>query len=98
MHAKIFNEQNRFGVSETVTGITISEVKQWARQVGMDGTTFDNCLDSLARQSLIRADMDDGTRAPSAARLRSSSTASKSWAPKATLFQETIDAELADLP
>ncbi len=59
MHDKIFDEQERRG-SGTISGITVSDVKRWAREIGLDGTAFDQCLDSGKYAAEVAKDYQDG--------------------------------------
>lgn len=52
MHDTIFENQQLLGVQS---------FKQWARQLGADGTQFDNCLDSDKYASLVQGDAAEGT-------------------------------------
>lgn len=54
MHDKIF--ENQAALSET-------SLKQWAQEIGLNTTTFDDCFDSAKYSSEIDADMADGTAA-----------------------------------
>lgn len=59
MHDKIFEEQGKRG-SGTISGITASDVKRWARDIGLDGAAFDQCLDSGRHASEVAKDYQDG--------------------------------------
>lgn len=62
MHDKIFEEQEKLGQG-TVTGITAADVKKWAREIGLDGQRFDQCLDSGKYAQEVGKDYNDGVAA-----------------------------------
>ncbi|MDP1710726.1 MAG: thioredoxin domain-containing protein [candidate division WWE3 bacterium] len=45
MHDKIYEEQEKKEQGAT-SGITVADVKSWARELGLNGESFDQCLDS----------------------------------------------------
>jgi len=51
MHDLLFQNQQ---------SLSIASSKQWARQLGANGSQFDSCLDSGKYASLVKADADDG--------------------------------------
>lgn len=59
MHDKIFEEQDRAG-SGTITNFSAADVKRWAREVGLDGVSFDACLDSGKHAGEVAKDFSDG--------------------------------------
>ncbi|QQG45123.1 MAG: DsbA family protein [Candidatus Sungiibacteriota bacterium] len=59
MHDKIFEEQDKRGVA-TVFDITVADIKQWARGVGLNGAAFDGCLDSDKYFEEVQKDFRDG--------------------------------------
>ena len=54
MHDKIFANQN---------ALTISDLKQYARQIGLDGNQFDSLLDSGKYADEVQEDFEDGAKA-----------------------------------
>ena len=62
MHDKIFQEQDRGGPG-TVSGITATDVKRWAREIGLAGAGFDGCLDSGKYREEVAKDLADGQAA-----------------------------------
>lgn len=62
IHDKIFNEQDKQGVG-TVTDYTAADVKRWARELGLDGAKFDQCLDSGKYAAEVEKDFSDGEKA-----------------------------------
>ncbi len=62
MHDKIFEEQAKRGTG-TITGITVTDLKQWGREIGLDGVTFDSCLDSGKYKAEVEKDQSDGQAA-----------------------------------
>lgn len=58
MHDKIFAEQEKQGTG-TISGITIADVKSWAREIGLDGGSFDSCLDGGQYADEVAADVVD---------------------------------------
>lgn len=51
LHDKMFINQNN---------LSVIDIKQYARQVGLDGNTFDRCLDSGRYENEVQADLADG--------------------------------------
>lgn len=62
MHDKIFEEQDKRG-GGTITDFTVGDIKNWAREIGLDGATFDQCLDSGKHADEVAKDFSDGERA-----------------------------------
>jgi len=62
MHDKIFEEQGKQGTG-TISGITVDDVKKWAKDLGLDGAGFNNCLDSGKYSEEISKDTSDGQKA-----------------------------------
>ena len=62
MHDKIFDEQNKRGAG-TIVDITAADLKQWARELGLEGVVFDSCLDSGKYTQEVQKDLADGQRA-----------------------------------
>lgn len=60
-HDVVFQEQSKSG-SGTVT-YGAPELKQWARQIGLDGGTFDKCLDSSKHADEVKRDFEAGQKA-----------------------------------
>jgi len=52
MHDMLFENQQ---------SLSVANYKQWARQLGANGTQFDSCLDSDKYAALVKADFDEGT-------------------------------------
>lgn len=59
MHDKIFEEQEKVGAS-TIYDYTVADVKRWAREIGLDGSQFDQCLDSDKYFEEVQKDFRDG--------------------------------------
>jgi protein-disulfide isomerase len=53
-HDKLFSHQNR---------LSVPDLKQYAREVGVNGTQFDSCLDSGKYTQEVESDVTDGLRA-----------------------------------
>lgn len=62
MHDKIFQEQDKRGAG-TIIEFTLADVKRWAREVGLDGVRFDDCLDSGKYAGEVEKDYNDGVAA-----------------------------------
>lgn len=62
MHDKIFEEQEKFG-GGTVSAYGIQDIKNWALEIGLNGQTFNQCLDSGKYASEVKKDFDDGVAA-----------------------------------
>ena len=62
MHDKIFGEQAQEGEG-TISGITNDDVKKWAREIGLEGSDFDQCLDSDKFAEEVQKDFSDGSTA-----------------------------------
>lgn len=62
MHDKIFDEQERLGQG-TIFDYTAEDIKTWARELGLDGAKFDECLDSGKYADEVQRDLSDGQRA-----------------------------------
>ncbi|RME53646.1 DsbA family protein [Candidatus Woesearchaeota archaeon] len=54
MHDKLFQNQQSLGVAN---------YKKWARELGLDGSKFDTCLDSGKMANEVKKDMADGQAA-----------------------------------
>jgi protein-disulfide isomerase len=61
MHDKMFAEQDKLGSGTVQYGAT--ELKKWAREIGLDGKDFDTCLDSRKHQAEVEKDTSDGSAA-----------------------------------
>lgn len=59
MHDKIFSEQDKMGQGTVEFGV--SDLKRWAREIGLDGTALDACLDSGKYKSEVAKDYSDGS-------------------------------------
>lgn len=62
MHDTIFQEQDLRGPG-TISGVTVSDLKGWARKVGLDGAAFDGCVDSGKYREEVAKDLADGQAA-----------------------------------
>jgi len=51
MHYKLFENQ---------TSLSVDNYKKWARELGLDGTKFDECIDSGAMAEEVAQDVADG--------------------------------------
>ncbi len=61
MHDKIFEEQAKKG-TDTITSITLADVKNWARDIGLDGEGFDQCLSSGKYTDEVNKETSDAQR------------------------------------
>lgn len=59
MHDKIFGEQSKQGTGTVTYGAV--ELKNWASQIGLDSTKFNQCLDSGKYKSEVEKDLADGS-------------------------------------
>lgn len=59
MHDKIFGEQEKKGQG-TVT-FTVADLKNWAKDIGLGGDVFSQCLDSDKYSQRISSDLNYGT-------------------------------------
>lgn len=62
MHDKIFEEQEKLGQG-TISAYGINDVKRWAGELGLNASSFNQCLDSGKYTDEVRQDFEDGTRA-----------------------------------
>ncbi len=62
MHDKIFEKQDEVGQG-TISNFGIEDVKIWAEEIGLNGSEFNQCLDSGKYSEEVRKDFDDGSRA-----------------------------------
>ena len=62
MHDKIFEEQNKFGTG-TIGTLTIEDVKRWAKELSLNVSEFNQCLDSGKYAVEVKKDFEDGTKA-----------------------------------
>lgn len=62
MHDKIFNEQEKLG-SGTIFDFTVSDVKRWAGETGLNAVEFNRCLDSGKYAGEVEKDFRDGDAA-----------------------------------
>jgi protein-disulfide isomerase len=60
-HNKIFDAQNEQGSGTIQFGVT--ELKQWAADVGLNTASFNSCLDSNKYDSEVSKDFQDGVNA-----------------------------------
>jgi len=94
LHDKIFDEQGKQG-SGTVQ-FTVTDLKQWAADIGLDTGKFNECVDSGKYTSEVQKDFADG----SAAGVTGTPGFVINGKPLVgaqpfTVFQQIIDAELA---
>jgi len=61
-HDKIFQEQDKSGQG-TVPFVGVATLKTWARDLGLDGGSFDQCLDSDKYKAEVEKDAADGVAA-----------------------------------
>lgn len=61
MHNKIFDEQNKQGAG--TIDFSIDDVKRWASEIGLDTTTFNQCLDSNKYLQEVQGDFQEGINA-----------------------------------
>ncbi len=54
MHDKLFENQD---------ALDVSSLKRYAREIGLDGASFDSCFDSRKYQSEVEKDANDGVNA-----------------------------------
>ena len=59
MHDKIFSEQEKKGQGTIQFGV--SDIKNWASQIGLDSTKFNQCLDSGKYKLKVEKDLADGS-------------------------------------
>lgn len=62
MHDKIFQEQDKLGQG-TIGTYTVDDIKKWARELGLNGSEFNQCLDSGKHAEEVKKDFDDGVAA-----------------------------------
>ncbi len=58
MHDKVFEEQGKQGVGTIAFGA--ADLKKWAREIGLNATEFDACLDSEKYLSIVKSNFRDG--------------------------------------
>jgi protein-disulfide isomerase len=58
-HDKLFREQDRRGQPDEVVRFRGAELKRWATDIGLDGPTFNECLDSGRHEAEVKKDYDD---------------------------------------
>ena len=61
MHDKLFAEQDRRGEGTAQFGE--AEIKQWAREIGVNITSFNTCLESGKYTQEVQEDFQDGLAA-----------------------------------
>jgi protein-disulfide isomerase len=98
-HDKVYSEQNKQGVN--AGEFTVSDMKGWAKDIGLDSVKFDACLDSGKYASEVAKDMSDGQAAgiqgtPGfiVGKRDGSSVKSISGAQPYSVFKSTIDSLL----
>ncbi len=62
MHDKIFQEQDKLGRG-TIGNYAVSDIKRWAGELGLNGSEFNQCLDSGKYAEEVKKDFDDGSKA-----------------------------------
>lgn len=62
MHDKVFDEQEKLG-GGTILEYDVASIKQWAREIGLNGAQFDGCLDAGKYAAEVEKDFADGQRA-----------------------------------
>jgi len=62
IHDKIFEEQDKLGQG-TISAYVVSDVKNWAKELGLNVSEFNQCLDSGKYAEEAKKDFDDGSRA-----------------------------------
>ena len=62
MHDKIFQEQDKSGQG-TISAYGVDDVKRWALEIGLNGSEFNQCLDSGRYTDEVRQDFEDGSKA-----------------------------------
>ncbi|MDA1186146.1 MAG: DsbA family protein [Acidobacteria bacterium] len=60
-HDKIFHEQDRRRREGEVVRFRVSDLKRWARDLGLDTATFDVCLDSERHKAEVESDYADAS-------------------------------------
>ncbi len=60
MHNKIFEEQAKFGQG-TVSNLTVKDIKSWAKNLGLNSSEFDSCLDSKKYSKIVQANFNEGS-------------------------------------
>lgn len=58
MHDKIFGEEDKLG--RGTVQYSVEDLKQWAREIGLDGARFDLCLDGATYKAEVKKDLADG--------------------------------------
>jgi protein-disulfide isomerase len=58
MHDKIFREQDKG--EDTVVRFKTADLKKWAKDIGLDTTAFNACLDSMRYKDEVAKDKADG--------------------------------------
>lgn len=61
MHDKMFGEQAKKGTG--TIAYTVADLKTWAKQIGLEAATFNQCLDSGKYKDEVAKDIADGTAA-----------------------------------
>lgn len=59
MHDKIFAEQDKLG--QGTVEFSATDLKRWARETGLNGAEFDNCLDRAKHKDEVSKDFSDGS-------------------------------------
>ena len=59
MHDKIFEEQDKLG--RGTVQFSVSDLKRWAGEIGLDTNSFNSCLDSEKYKGEVENDIKDGS-------------------------------------
>lgn len=59
MHDKIFQEQDKKGQG-TISDYSLGDIKRWAREIGVNSSKFDQCLDSGKYKQEVENDVNEG--------------------------------------
>jgi len=60
MHDKIFNEQQKLNPDGNTATYGPEQLKQWAKDIGLDTAKFNQCLDSNAKAQIVQDDFNQG--------------------------------------
>jgi len=62
MHDKLYDEQEKKGSGTTIE-FTNDEIKTWGADLGLNSTTFNECLDTKKHEAAVTKDTSDGSSA-----------------------------------
>ena len=63
LHDKLFAEQQKIDPSGgTVFSVTVDDVKKWGKEIGLNETTFNACVDSDKYKDDVQANFTEGTQ------------------------------------